>query len=119
MERVLNRSALVPLKIATTMVLVLVGWVFFRAATLPDAATILRAMFVGQWLRSQSMLTVAAVVLSLIAFLLAVLEENYRALERLALSPAWCRVGAYVLIFFCLELFSVTGEKIPFIYFQF
>jgi D-alanyl-lipoteichoic acid acyltransferase DltB (MBOAT superfamily) len=118
-ERALNRGVLVPVKIACTLLLVVIGWVFFRAATLPDARMILRAMFAGEWLHSQSLLNPAALVLCSIAFVLGVLEEKARPLDRLALAPAWRRVGVYVVLFFSLELFSVTGQKIPFIYFQF
>lgn len=119
LDRALSVRALVPVKVAVTMAFVLVGWVFFRAATLHDTGLILGQMFAPHVTRAGLLVTAWTVTLIGVSSLIAMLEEQYRWIERLALAPSWCRVAAYVVLFFCLELLSVTGQKIPFIYFQF
>jgi hypothetical protein len=54
-----------------------------------------------------------------ISFVIAVLEERHGIIERLATARARYQIPAFFCVFVALELFAVTGEKIPFIYFQF
>lgn len=65
------------------------------------------------------MLTGGAVILVGVSLVLAILEERFAVIRRLSISPQWCRVTAYVLLLFVLEAFAVTGQTIPFVYFQF
>ena len=49
----------------------------------------------------------------------ALAEESRGLLANLHLAPVWTRVSTYAFLLIVLELFSVTGEEIPFVYFQF
>jgi alginate O-acetyltransferase complex protein AlgI len=119
LARQLAMAAFTPVKVLLTFTCVLITWVFFRAATLHDSAYILGQMFGSAGWRPGAGLTAGLIVLAGIALPLAILEERYGVVRRLAASPSWCRVPAYVTLFFTLELFAVTGRTIPFIYFQF
>jgi len=105
------------LGIPVTFGLVCIGWVFFRAANLHDAVFVVRQMFGGSkgvWLLKRwHMWMIAA---SLVA---AALEEKWEFFERLPKAHRWAFVCTIVAFLFCLEIFAVTDEKIPFIYFQF
>jgi hypothetical protein len=52
------------------------------------------------------------------SLLLTVLEEWLGWFERLVTGPRWAPAFALGLMFFTLELFSVT-DSVPFVYFQF
>jgi D-alanyl-lipoteichoic acid acyltransferase DltB (MBOAT superfamily) len=108
---------LYPLTVAVTFVLVCLGWVFFRAANLHDSLFVLRQMFAG----SKGVLLLKRWHFWMIAasLILATLEEKWEVLERLQKAPRWAFVCTIVAFLFCLEIFSVIDEKIPFIYFQF
>jgi alginate O-acetyltransferase complex protein AlgI len=110
---------LVPVKIAVTMFFVLIGWVFFRAVTWHDCTYVLEQMFSTDWRLGDSWFTIGIWVMIGIATAIAICEECFRITERLCLAPAWCTIPCYVICFFCLELFAVTGTTIPFIYYQF
>jgi alginate O-acetyltransferase complex protein AlgI len=106
-----------PLATVVTFGLVCIGWVFFRAATLHDSLFVLQQMFAGpkgMWLlkRWHIWMIVASLILALV-------EEKWEAVERLPKAPRWAFVCTVVAFLFCLEIFSVIDEKIPFIYFQF
>jgi len=68
---------------------------------------------------SGEMMLTGTIVLAVIAFVLTILEERHRLIERITSAPAWIQIPAYAIVCLSLELFSVTEEKIPFIYFQF
>jgi alginate O-acetyltransferase complex protein AlgI len=110
---------LVPAKVALTMCFVLIGWVFFRAVNLHDAQFILQQMFSSEWRPADSFFTTGFWLLIGISTVIALTEEFFHVSERLWAAPAWCTVTCYVICFFCLELFAVTGTTIPFIYYQF
>jgi hypothetical protein len=50
---------------------------------------------------------------------IALFEEKFEWIERLAKGPAWAYVAAVVALLFCVELIGVTEKAIPFVYFQF
>ena len=50
---------------------------------------------------------------------MALAEERRGLLANLHLGPVWTRVSTYAFLLIVLELFSVTSEEIPFVYFQF
>ncbi len=110
---------LVPAKLALTMVFVLIGWVFFRAVSFHDSTYVLQQMFSPQWRLADSFFTTGIWVMIGVATVIALAEEFWHLTERLCRAPSWCTVPCYVVCFFCLELFSVTGITIPFIYYQF
>ncbi len=105
------------LSVASTFFLVSIGWVFFRAETLPHSMKVVQNLFStnqGDFLWNPLLLglfTVAAVFM--------LLEENAALLSRLATARASIRIPYYVALIFCIELLARTDEKIPFVYFQF
>jgi alginate O-acetyltransferase complex protein AlgI len=100
-----------------TFVLVAIGWVFFRAASLHDSVTVIGRMFWGPrgallWERWQ-------IDLILVTLALAILEEKYAWFERLVQAPAWLYGVAVALLLLGIELIGVTEVAVPFVYFQF
>jgi alginate O-acetyltransferase complex protein AlgI len=110
---------LAPFKIAVTFVIFVLAMAFFRAQTLPDVALVVSSLFDWRHDLGRSVLTAGTIALFFVSFVLAVLEERRRFLQRLSLAPAYVQVPAFGCAFLVLELFSVSGDKIPFIYFQF
>ena len=114
-ERVLRLAR--PITMLLTFPLVLIGWIFFRAATLPDSLYVLGEAFRGsagsfqipEWL----------MILLAITFVLALTEEFFGWFKKVAEGPAWVYgiVGALVLM--TIELLGYSGPAVPFVYFQF
>jgi D-alanyl-lipoteichoic acid acyltransferase DltB (MBOAT superfamily) len=106
-----------PLRAIVTFGLVLIGWVYFRAATLRDSAFVVRQMFSG----GGGSCLVPAWLTILMAFcvLLAALEEKRSWFGKLAVGPAWAYAGATALLLLSVELIGVTDVAVPFVYFQF
>jgi len=96
---------------------VLIGWVFFRAATLRAAAYVLGQMFAGSggaWLVPAWLMVLIGVCL-----VLAALEEKADWFRRIAAGPAWAYAAACAVLLLCVELIGVTDVAVPFVYFQF
>jgi alginate O-acetyltransferase complex protein AlgI len=110
-------SWLYPVKAIVTFGLVMIGWVFFRAADLPQSLQILREMFRGA--PGHLLLANWHLELMLLALLLAVAEEKADWFERLLKAPMLAYASALALMFFCIEVFGVIDASIPFVYFQF
>lgn len=106
-----------PIQVAFTFVLASIGWVFFRAATFNDSATVLRAMF--SLAPGTSLLAPRHWLFIALSFVLALAEERYALSDRLVRGPRWRQAAALGATLFFLELFAVMDERIPFIYFQF
>ncbi|MFN2542002.1 MAG: MBOAT family protein [Chthoniobacterales bacterium] len=115
---VFDRPAFRPLKVMLTFPLLILAAAFFRPKNLHDMGLVFSSYFDFQH-SGTSVLTTGTIVLFFISFVLAVLEERRQFLRRLSLAPAYVQVPAFVCVLLVLEFFSVTGEKIPFIYFQF
>jgi alginate O-acetyltransferase complex protein AlgI len=111
------RPILYPFQAAATFLLVLFGWVFFRAATFAQSKQVLAAMFAGP--PGPTLFHPWHIGLAALALVLALLEERWDLSGRIIAGPGWRYALALALILFCTELFGVTGEQIPFIYFQF
>ena len=112
-----GRSIFYPFQAVLTFVLVLIGWVFFRAANLHQSLYVLGQMF--SWKHGHPLLTLWQIELALAALFLAILEEIAGWSGRLLRAPAWayaCGIAALLLV---LECFGVIDARIPFIYFQF
>jgi alginate O-acetyltransferase complex protein AlgI len=108
-----------PLAVATTFLMVCVGWVFFRAQTFADAGTILSHLFypaAGYALPRGQIATVLAVLAVLAAGHLAGTIGDLRRRERL-LPAGVVGAGLTVLLLLVL-LFSPENGK-AFLYFQF
>jgi alginate O-acetyltransferase complex protein AlgI len=100
-----------------TFVLVAIGWVFFRAASLRDSVTVIGRMFGGPrgallWERWQIDLILATLAL-------AIMEEKLQWFEWLVKGPAWLYGTAMALLLLSIELIGVTEVARPFVYFQF
>lgn len=108
---------LFPLKAAATFALVTTGWVFFRAADLPQSLRILRQMFGGG--AGHLLFANWHIELILIALVLAVAEEKFEVFERVVQAPTLAYASALALMFFCIEAFGAIDAAIPFVYFQF
>jgi len=104
-------------KAIPTFALALVGWVFFRAADLPQSMAILRQMFRGA--SGHSLLEPWHVVLVAISLTVALVEEKFDWLEELAQGPVLAYASGLALMLFFLEIFGAFDAAIPFIYFQF
>ncbi len=106
-----------PFRALLTFGVVLFGWVLFRAPGLGAAGFVYREMLLGHG--GASLLNPGRLVLIAVALVLALLEERIAVLTRFAAMPAPLQVAALTVLLVSLELFSVTGERFPFIYFQF
>lgn len=114
-----------PLAWATTLLLVMIGWVFFRSATLPDAFNYIFVLFGlvqnegAVWM--QTYLTGEAVIVLGVGLFLALApyEENVLwRLEGSRLSIASKGGTAIVVFFYSIILLSFRSFN-PFIYFRF
>jgi D-alanyl-lipoteichoic acid acyltransferase DltB (MBOAT superfamily) len=108
---------LYPFKAVLTFVLVMIGWVFFRAADLRQSGQVLGQMFNGG--HSHSLLLHWHLHLAVLALILAIAEEKQEWFERLADAPALVYASGLALVLFVVEVFGATDASIPFIYFQF
>ena len=100
-----------------TFGLVLVGWVFFRAANLTQSVQILGQMFAGRG--GHLLLRPWHIGLAAIALVLALWEERRDWSGRIVKAPALVYAGALALMLFTIEIFGVIDVSIPFVYFQF
>jgi D-alanyl-lipoteichoic acid acyltransferase DltB (MBOAT superfamily) len=108
---------LYPFKAIVTFGLVMTGWVFFRAADLPQSLQVLHEMFLGA--PGHLLLANWHIELILLALVLAVAEEKLDWFERVLHAPALTYASALALMLFCIEVFGVIDASIPFVYFQF
>jgi D-alanyl-lipoteichoic acid acyltransferase DltB (MBOAT superfamily) len=100
-----------------TFGLVLIWWVFFRAADLPQSMQVLGRMFHGP--AGKLMLEPWHLGLAATSLLFALLEEQKDWFEGLSRAPVVAYASAMALMFLCIEIFGVIDTAIPFIYFQF
>ena len=110
-------TLLYPLQAIFTFTLVLVGWVFFRAADLRQSLQVIGQMLAGG--PGRMLLQPWHMGLVLVALVVAIAEERWEAVERLMTEPAWAYAAGLAVMLFCLEVFGVIDASIPFIYFQF
>ncbi len=110
-------TPLYPLQAIFTFALVLIGWVFFRAADLRQSVYVIGQMFTGG--PGNLLLQPWHIGLALVALTVAMVEEQWEAVECLMTAPAWAYAAGLAVMLFCLEVFGVIDASIPFIYFQF
>lgn len=116
-ERFLGWNRKGPARVLLTFAIVCVSWVFFRAATLDDSLLVLGRMFL--WEPGPFLLAGRHLVFIAVTGTLALLEESRGTLGRLGSAPAWVHAVVAALILASIEIFGVTDESIPFVYFQF
>ena len=110
-------TVLYPLQAIITFGLVMIGWVFFRAANFHDSLYVLHQMFfvphgaqlIPRWLK----------ILALFTLVLAMLEEKKEWFEEISLGPAWAYGAVCALLLLSVELIGFTEAAVPFVYFQF
>lgn len=107
---------LYPFRATATFALVCVGWVFFRAATFAESCYVLRQMFTWS---GHGLIPAWLIYLALLSLVMALAEETWNFLERLARGPAWAYAAAIIVCLTFIELIGVTDKQIPFVYFQF
>jgi alginate O-acetyltransferase complex protein AlgI len=100
-----------------TFMLVSIGWVFFRAASLRESVVVIGRMFSGP--RGELLWERWQIYLILGTLALAILEEKLEWFERLVKAPALVYGAAMAVLLLCLELIGVTDVAVPFVYFQF
>jgi alginate O-acetyltransferase complex protein AlgI len=110
-------TALYPLKAMITFGLVMIGWVFFRAATLHDSLYVLHQMFFVP--HGPQLILPWQKYLVLITLLLALFEEKKEWFEKIALGPAWAYGAVCAILLLSVELIGYTEAAVPFVYFQF
>jgi alginate O-acetyltransferase complex protein AlgI len=106
-----------PFRAVLTFLLVLVGWVFFRAADLTESMAVLGQMFHAR--KGLPLLEPWHMGLAIGSLVVALFEEKLDWFERLMDAPFLVRAAALGCMLFCLEIFGVTDAAIPFVYFQF
>jgi alginate O-acetyltransferase complex protein AlgI len=100
---------------ASTFVLVVFGWVLFRAQSFPDAFAIASAMFAGGG--GPQLLPPTLLALAFVAFGIEIIFERHRgAPPRVAFT---LRVAAFAGLLLVLELATSSGPSAPFVYFKF
>ncbi len=115
-RRAIRGIARAPLTVVTFL-LVCIGWVWFRADSFQSARFVLGQMFMGQG--GNSVLKGWHWQMAAASLVIALAEEYGGLLTKLNVAPAWVRTAAVVLSLLAIELFGVTDQKIPFVYFQF
>jgi alginate O-acetyltransferase complex protein AlgI len=100
-----------------TFVMVLIGWVFFRAADLHQSREVLAQMFHSP--AGKLLLEPWHIGLAAISLLVALAEEQREWLEFLGRTPGLAYASTLALMLLCVEIFGVIDAAIPFIYFQF
>ena len=110
-------TALYPLQAVITFALVMIGWVFFRAATFHDSLYVLQQMlFVPH---GRSLIPAWEACLAIFTLLLALFEEKKDWFENIALGPAWAYGAVCAILLLSVELIGYTEAAVPFVYFQF
>ena len=106
-----------PVQAVVTFGLVMIGWVFFRAATFHDSLYVLHQMFLVPY--GKQLIPDWEVVLALMTLALALLEEKQDWFEEISLGPAWAYGAVCALLLLSVELIGFTETAVPFVYFQF
>ncbi len=106
-----------PFQAAATLLLVMIGWVFFRAANFHDSLHVLYQMFFVP--DGRQLIPDWAIALAAITLLLAVLEEKKEWFEQISLGPVWAYGTVCALLLLAVELIGFTENAVPFVYFQF
>jgi D-alanyl-lipoteichoic acid acyltransferase DltB (MBOAT superfamily) len=117
-------------RIVFTFVLVSVAWVFFRAASMHDAVTILSRMATAwaaagpgsarDWLMVADPLLLTAVMVVLTGVIwVEWLDERQSLRTWFATASQPARIGVYCTLGLLILLFARADQQAPFIYFQF
>ena len=94
-----------PLQAVVTFGLVMIGWVFFRAATFHDSLYVLHQMFFVP--HGQQLIPRWEKMLALFTLVLALLEEKKDWFEEISLGPAWAYGAVCALLLLSVELIGI------------
>ena len=120
-----SKMKLAPLRHLSTMLIVLIGWVFFRVENLPEALKYLGVMFgvitpkagvtIWYYLDTKLMLALGIAVLASLPI------AKTKFFDILRQKAAWKYVSAVLVLFllFVSVIFVVSSSYNPFIYFRF
>lgn len=124
-DRVLERLWK-PFQHIYTLLVVLVGWVFFRAETLPSAIDYLQQMFIPSWGAAAtnsylSLLYINSYTLLFLGLAVVFSTPVYQLFDERTKSVkgAILRVGVLLLLFILSVIYLGAGSYNPFIYFRF
>jgi hypothetical protein len=106
----------VPLTVLT-FALVCLGWIFFRAKTLPAAQFVFSQLISP--VHGASLFTPWHWRLAALSLLIALGEEYGSWLSKLETAPTWVTAGVTAVALLAIELFGITENQVPFVYFQF
>jgi alginate O-acetyltransferase complex protein AlgI len=106
-----------PVQALITFALVMVGWVFFRAANFHDSIYVLQQMFLAPL--GQLFIPRWECGLAVLTLLLALFEERKEWFEKITIGPAWAYGAACAVLLLSVELLGFTEAAVPFVYFQF
>jgi D-alanyl-lipoteichoic acid acyltransferase DltB (MBOAT superfamily) len=112
-----SHPLLYPFRVILTFILACIGWVFFRAADLPQSIQVLRQMF--SRVHGESLLQPWHFGLAAVWLIATLIEEHWHARDKFLPSPGLAYAAAMTALLVCLDVFAVTDAAIPFIYFQF
>jgi alginate O-acetyltransferase complex protein AlgI len=96
-----------------TFAMVSIGWIFFRAKTLPSAIFVIHQLLQPA-VPGQTLFTPWHWYLAAFTLVLALIKEHSNLQIR-----GWMRVPAIVIMLLAIEILGVTDRHLPFVYFQF
>jgi alginate O-acetyltransferase complex protein AlgI len=96
-----------------TFAMVSIGWIFFRAKTLPSAIFVIHQLLQPH-VPGQTLFTPWHWYLAAFTLVLALIKEHSNMQIR-----GWMRVPAIVIMLLAIEILGVTDRHLPFVYFQF
>jgi D-alanyl-lipoteichoic acid acyltransferase DltB (MBOAT superfamily) len=103
-------------QIATTFVMVLVAWIFFRSPSLGDALRFIARMCTQDWLVMPEYKS--AVLYIVVLIVIEWLQRSKQHALEMVQGPVWTRWAIYYATIAGIFWYGYTGH-VPFIYFQF
>jgi len=114
-----------PISLFTTFILVLIGWIFFRAENLHQAFIILKSFvnigsyeYTNFFAQNKFELILSGVFLFILLYLDFIHQGFENIAQYLQTKSAWYRWSLYYSLIFLIIIFGVYGKE-EFIYFQF
>lgn len=103
-------------QVASTLLIVLFSWIFFRSNSMTDAIQFIEYMVTKDWIVypefKKSMIYVVVVLAA------EWLQRSKQHVLQIQHLPRWIRWGIYYVIIYMIFMYGNTGH-VPFIYFQF
>ena len=106
------------IRVLTFFHLVCIGWLFFRANSLHQALSMLKALFLKFHFLNQINLPMTYLILGMFFLYVQILQFIKKDQMAVLKLPALVRSVIYFVIYYSIVVYGVTGGK-EFIYFQF